>query len=515
VSALRSATHATLNSTRLLALALAVVLGEAASRTALALVWSPLVFLWPPAIAVVGFGVGASTVRDALPRDARPADCHSPSPFALVGGAVVGHAVALGLGTAAFLLLDTPLRAALYALGHGDALGTTVQIGGAALGVVVGTLLAWTVSGVAVGRLVAGASPRRAAETALLAPVRTPRAVAGTLGVHLVLAALLGLALATGVEFGRLRRPGTAALVLGGGLAIPVLVFGLAFLAARYRAWTPPAPTTDLDGRRLALVALLLTGLVVGAGAVRMAELRPMPASTPDALPDDPDAAYATALANTFRADHRYRLTLADDDDPDGEPFVVERRLDRSDRQYSQRLAGEAQGPSVYASAGTGAPPIREFDAVTLGERTIGTDGRTVRASPDYLLYTDGYGWDETGGLRPPTGTVDGWRVVDRSDGRLVLELAGAPSVFEATQRVEPGRITNVSAARIRATVDRDTRTLDRIDVRFDANVTVSETTHHVQIHAVHEFAVGIDVRRPAALGPPRPGERVWKLLVY
>ena len=513
MSALRAALHATLNGSRLLAVAAAVALGETVLRIALALRGPPaLALLCPPIVAVVGFGLAAPTIRAALPADARPADGDAPAVPTLVVAAVVGHAAALFLGTAGFLLLDTPLRAALYALGSGDALGTTVQLGGAVLGVVVGTLLAWVVPGVAVGRLVAGATPRRAAGTALLAPARSPRAVAGALGIHVALALLLGLSLAVGIEAGRLRRSAVVAAALGGGVALPVLVLGPAVLAARYRAWTAsraPGP----DRRRLALAALLCTGLVVGAAGVRTAELRPGVDDDPDALPADPDAAYATALGNTFRADHRYRLTILDGDDPDGEPFVVDRRLDRTDRQYRQRLAGEARGPPVYASAGTGSPPIRGPDAVALGERTVGT-GRTVRASPDYLLYTTGYAWDGEGGLQPPA-PVDGWRVVDRSDERLVLELAGARPTFEAVQRVSPDRITNVSAARIRARIDRRNRTLERIEVRFAATVTVGETTDRIELRVDHAFSVGVDVERPAALGPPRPGELLWKLLVY
>ena len=513
MSALRSAVHATLNSSRLLALASGVALGEMASRIALGLLGPPvLAVLWPPVVAVVGFGLAAPTVRAALPDDARPDDGDGPSAVALASAAVLGHAAALLLGTAGFLLLDTPIRAALYALGHGDALGIPVQIGGAAFGVVVGTLLAWTLPGIAVGRLVAGATSQRATRTALLAPARSPRAVAGALGVHAAIALLLTLSLAAGVGAGQLRRSAVVAAGVGGGLALPVLILAPAVLAARYRAWAAPVRAVGPGRRRLALAALLLSGLVVGAAGVRTAELRPGVAPAPDALPADPDEAYATALTNTFRADHRYRITILDGDDPDGEPFVVDRLLDRADRQYRQRSLGEARGPSVYASAGTGAPPIRGLDPVALGERSVGDD-RTVRASPDYLLYTDGYDWDD-GGFQPPR-PVDGWRIVDRSENRLVLELAGARPTFEAVQSVTPDRITNVSAARIRAVIDREGRTLDRIEVRFAATVTAGETTDRIELRVDHEFAVGIDVERPAALGPPGPGELVWKLLVY
>ena len=511
MSALRSAVRATLNSPRLLALATVVALGETALRISLGLLGPPvLAVLWPPVVAVVGFGLAVPTVRAALPDDERPVpNRDDPGPSTLVAAAVLGHAAAILLGTAGFLLLDTPIRVVLYRFGHGDVLGIPVQVGGATLGVVVGTLLAWVVPGVAIGRLVAG-DRVTAVESVLAATGESPRAVAGALGAHLAFAGLLALAVVTAAGVARSTRSGLLPLAVGGGLAALVSAFALALLAARY-VGGGVGPVARPEPRRLALVALLLTGLVAGAGGVRLAELRPT--DDPAALPDDPDAAYETALANTFRADHRYRLTILDGDDPDGEPFVVDRRLDRTDRQYRQRALGEAQGPDLFAGTGTGSPPARAFDRVALGRWTVGDD-RTVRASPDYLYWVDGYRWDDEGGFQPPA-SVDGWRVVDRSDGRLVLELVGARATFEAVQSVTPDRITNVSAARIRAVIDRERRTLDRIDVRFAATVTVGETTDRIELRVDHEFAVGIDVARPAALGPPGPGELVWKLLVY
>ena len=507
MSALRSATHATLNSPRLFA----VALGETASRIGLALLGPPvLAILWPPVFAVVGFGLAAPTVRAALPDDVPAPRGDAPTPITLVTVAVLGHLAALALGTAGFLLFDTSVRAALYWLGYGDALGLSVQVGGAVLGVVVGTLLAWTLPGVAVGRVIGGTTPRRAVKSALVVPRVAPRAFLGALGAHAAFAGLLGLSVVTAAGAARSTGSGFVALAVGGGLAVLVSAFALALLAARSVADGDGGAAPRPDPRRLALVALLLTGLVTGVGGVRMAELRPT--AEPAALPDDPDGAYATALSNTRRADHRYRVAVLDDDG-NGEPFVVERTLDRSDRQYRQRALGEAQGPDLYAGTGTGSPPARAFDRVALGRRTVGDD-RLVRASPDYLYWVDGYRWDGDSGLHPPT-RVDGWTVADRSDHRLVLELTGARPVFEATQGFVPDRVTNTSAAGIRTTIDRESRTVERIEVRFDATVTVGETTDHIRLRVDHEFQVGIDVGRPPVLGPPQPGELVWKLLVY
>lgn len=505
MSALRNALHAALNRPRLLALAAAVVVCETAVRVALGWIVAPaLALLWPPVIAVVALGAGAPVVREALPSG--PADPSPSSLLALAAAAVVGHAVALVGGTAAFLLVDTPLRAALYAAGVDSS--TVRVVLRAVVGVSLGTALAWAVPATGVVRLVAGADPRRAARTALVRPFRSLRGLATAVGLHLVAAGAVVGVVALGFAVAGPRSPALG-VALAGGLVALVAPFGLAALAAFHL-------DRDATGRggpvgdpvRVALAALLLSGLVVGAGAVRVAELRPLDAA-PAALPDDPDGTYATALDNTRRADHRHRAAV----DPGPEAFVIEHRIDRSDRQYRQIPSGEAAGPAVYASSGTGSPPIRGLGSVALGTRTLG-DGRTVRASPDYLRWAAAYDRERTGGLQPPSPAVDGWTVVDRGDDRIVLELRDPRSVFAATHGTDPDRIANVSRARIRATIDPDRRTVDRIEVRFAATVVDDGRSDRVAAHVVHEFAAA-DVTRPAAVGDPAPGEAVWKLLVY
>ncbi|WP_248897786.1 hypothetical protein [Haloplanus halobius] len=506
MSALRSAARATLNSPRLLALAALAAIAETAIRIGATLAESiPLAILWPP-ISVVVLGLVAPNVRAALPPAVRPDDVGRPALPVLLAVAVGGHALALAVGTTAFLLLDTPVRVALYWLGYGDALTTlSVQVGGAIIGVAVGTLLGWVVVAPAVGRVVAGESPSRALGAALAGADASPRTVARLLAVHLAFAGLLAVAVATAIRSGRL-----VGLVLGGAIAVLVSAFALALLAARAIA-AAPADASSPDWRRVVLVVVLLVAAGTAVGGVRAAELRPT-ATHSASLPDDPDTAYATAHENTLRADHRYRVAVLA---PDADPFVVEHRIDRTDRQYRQSTAGRAHGPAVYASAGTGSPPTRGLDAVALGSRTVGSDERPVRAAPDYVSWADRYDWAPGGGLQPPVSGVDGWRVVERGDDRLVLELTDSEAVFAATQPNAPDRLSNVSAARIRAVIDRESATLERIDVRFDGTVTSNGDPTRIASRVRHEFTVGVDVKRPLALGTPWPGELVWRVLVY
>lgn len=507
MSALRSAAESTLNSTRLVGVAAVVAVVEIALRVLLAFAVSPLlVVALPPVVAVVAFGVvvpESSVTDDSRPRYRERLRGRGRT---LAVTAVRCHAAALALGVAAFLLLDTAVRAGLYRAGFGHRLGPAVQLLAPLVGVGVGTFLAWGL--LAPAGAASSASPSRTATRTLVTAAESPRDAAVAVAVHLLAAVLLAVPGVVGLAY--VRGPFVPHLVVGvaASLTAVVATFALAFLAAFHATDAP-----EMEGRswrpsvRAALVVGLLVALVVGSGAVRVTERRPVDVEAKP-LPSDPDARYATAFENTERASHGHRVTVLGGGD---EPFVVERRIDRADRQYRQFTAGSALGPDVYADAGVGAPPRRGADAFALGGRTA--DGRPVRALPDYFRWERGYEWDG-GGLRPPA-PVDGWRVVDETDRRVTLELTDPVAVFAAGQRRRPDAVRNVSAARIRAVVDTRRRTLERVEYRLNATVVVEGSEGRVDGHVVHEFAVGIDVKRPAALGPRTPGEWAWKLFAY
>jgi hypothetical protein len=543
------AVRVTLADGRLLAVAAVAAVVETALRLRLAAVHPVGAVLAPPVVALVVLGTRAPAVRAARrgaagaePRTGRGRLVRHGR---LVAVAVAGHAVALALGVGTVLVVDTAARAVVYGLGAGDRLSPAVALLVPLPGVAVATWCWWTVPALAAVAVVDGASTREAVRRTLVALAERPRGLARGLGLHLGTAALLVPGALVGVAWAtRLRAP-TLGVGVGGSLTALVSAFALALLAARHLGRrTPPAPGPARSGlplARLAVAGLAVTGVVVGAGAVRSTELRPLDAA-PEPLPDDPDAAYATARANTERASHAYRVAVRDAADGGGaarsgsgggevngggaarsgsgggelngggEPFVVERRVDRADRRFRSWTAGEARGPSVYAAAGTGSPPMRRYDRFALGRRTV-AGGRTVRATPGYVLWADAYDWE--GGLSPPAA-VDGWRVADRRADALVLVVTAPRAVLAATSGLrDPDRVVRANESRVRAVVDPDRGTLRSVESRLDVTVVVDGERHRLSGVTTHEFAVDVDVERPAALGAPSPGERLWKLFVY
>ena len=531
--ALRPPLSVALNDTRLVAVATAVALVEATGRILLAALFNPLLAIAaPPVVAAVG--LAAVTPR-------RPADAGGPAGAeAARSGSVrdrlprllaVGHAAALAGGVALFVLVDTPVKAVVYWLGRGDALGLGWLVAWPTVGVAAGTFLSWSVVAGAVTDTVLGEGPTgstaspvrgavRSVGTAVVRAFAAPRSLAVAAGCHLFPVGVALLAAATVLVLGMPRGPAAVGVALMAAVVIGATALtglSLAFLTALHAQWwvrtggssDAAAAGRDLPVRRVALALLFVSALVVGAGAVRVTETRPVD-TAPEPLPEDPDALYATALANTERASHDYRVTIEGDD----EPFIVGHRIDREDRRYRQYLRGQAAGPEVYASTGVGSPPPRTgVIAYALGSRTAPETDQSVAALPAYVYWDITYEWRATG-LNPPAA-VEGWEVVDRTDDRVVLELTDPAAVFRAAQGDAPDAVRNASVSRIRATVDRDRGTLRTADMRLNATVVHGDDAHPYDATTSHEFAVDVDVERPDELGPPRPGEWVWRLLVY
>ena len=547
--ALRSPLSVALNDTRLVAVAVAVALVEATVRSLLAALWNPIVALAaPPVVAAVGlaavtprnpptaagfvasetagdvsrFDGGVGAVRDRLPR--------------VVAIATIGHAVALAGGLALFVLVDTPAKAAVYWLGRGDVLGIGWLVAWPTVGVAAGTFLAWSAVAGAVTDAALGAEEvetrgekptlRGAVEhvaTAVVRSLATPRSTAVVVGCHLLPVVIGVVGAATVLVLGGPRMPGSVGVALMAAVALGAIALigvSLAFLTALHAHRTvrepvnadPDAGSTveSLPVRRVALALLVVSALVVAAGAVRVTETRPVDAA-PEPLPGEPDALYATALANTERASHDYRVAVNAGSE---EPFIVGHRIDREDRRYRQFARGEAVGPEVYASTGVGSPPPRTgVAAYALGTRTAPETDQSVAALPAYVHWDVRYEW-EAGRLNPPSA-VEGWEVTDRGDDRLVLELTDPESVYYAAQGRRPSDVTDVSSSRIRATVDRDRGTLRSVDVRLNATVVHDDESRRYDADVRHEFTVDVGVERPAELGSPSIGEWIWRLLVY
>jgi hypothetical protein len=145
----------------------------------------------------------------------------------------------------------------------------------------------------------------------------------------------------------------------------------------------------------------------------------------------------------------------------------------------------------------------------------VGPDDRPVRASPDYVQWAADYDLHDAGGLTPPSPDVEGWRVVVRNETTLVLELTDPRAVLASSQARPPDRVTDVSAARVRAVVDADRGIVETVTYRFEGSVGTNETTSHVDARVRYSFAVGVDVRRPDVLAPQSPESWLWKLFAY
>ncbi|MCW8172562.1 hypothetical protein D8S78_10080 [Natrialba swarupiae] len=89
---------------------------------------------------------------------------------ALAALATVGHWIAIVVGTALFLVVDTPIRFVLYWVGYGDLFTFTVVTFGPFAGIGIGALVAWIVPGIAVAEIGRGVRVTDAFRTAMAAP---------------------------------------------------------------------------------------------------------------------------------------------------------------------------------------------------------------------------------------------------------------------------------------------------------------------------------------------------------
>lgn len=510
---LRDALHVVLNRPRVFALAAATLLCEAAVRLALAVVHPVLTVAFPPVVALPVLAAAAPTVRDALETpDATPqwrvtATLRDRGPR-LLAVAVGGHLVALALGAAAFLLVDTPLRAAVYATG-GSLSPTTVLVAPLA-GVAAGALIAWAVLAPAVEHVVAGDRLRAAAAAPLREAGnrrRTTRAVALHLACVLAAGVLVGT-LASGQYATRDAATLAFLATVGAGAGTLVLLGVFVYPMHVALAASEPGEPRSVPVRRVALVALLVAGLVAGASAVRVTETRPGTA-TAEPLPADASDAYAAALDNTGAADHRVVAT----ERWDGERAVATTVVERSTRQFRASLRHENRTDVGYADSGV----AYQFRGYTPGFFRLGgtaADGDTAHALPGYWQVSDDYTVTEGVGIGYglPAARTGSWTTVERAGDTRTLELTGDAAVFEALQGDTTGSVT-AETARIRMRVDAERGVV--LGGRARLNATVDGTRLVRNVSYAVETGRSVDARRPAALGSRSLGELAWDVFAY
>ncbi|MXV61023.1 hypothetical protein GS429_02900 [Natronorubrum sp. JWXQ-INN-674] len=520
MSSVRSVLQAARSDRRLLVVATVVASLEVAVRLGLGTLLDPhfgtlwvllAVLLTPPVITVFGLAAVSSSAREmVVDADDWTEAGFAPQNWSLAGllgrraalaaVAVVGHGFAVGGGFVGFLLVDTPVRFALYWGGYGEVFTFNVLTYSPFVGIGLGTIVAWTIPAIAVVEIGNGTAVTAAVRTALTAAISVPRSVGtAVLGHFAFLVGVVGVAFvavsttdrigSSGLEIGGI---GVAVLFVLGGLTLAVgagawLATSVAFIADRFAG--PSA-----DGRlersvpvvRLLLVVLVVTALVGTAGAVRTNEVRPMDAS-PDPLPDDPDGIYATAFANTDRTSHEYRWL--NETNPDADP-IYEFRIDRADRQ----LTTSFEGVDGYFSTGT----FSQGQPAPL---------------PGYAMMTS----EVVPRLGEPSPDADNWTVVDERDAELTLELSDPVDVADAFGGIDLEDQTNdpeVHDSRARVIVDTERATLSRGELRLNVSDPALGDGGY-DAHTVFEYEIGTDVDRPDKLGSPSMGERLWRLLAY
>ena len=489
----------------------AAVTVETLGRVALAGVHPALAVLAPPVVGVSLLAPGAHDAR-RLGR--------------AVAASGAGHPVAVAGGVVAFLLLDTPVRAAAYAVGV--ELSPPVVLLVPFVEVAVGTLAAWAVLAPLVARVTTAEPLREAVGDGLRVVVSAPRRTVlrwlrGVgIGATAVVAGVAGLVVGVGVGPTVSLAAGTVAAVSAGVTATVVAVPTL----VRTNGPTT-TPTDDPSGvesgssrsmgvrsgdpsvARLAVVAVLIVGLTATAGAVRVTETRPTPTAGP--LPADASEAYATAVANTQASDHRFTYRSVDPPGAATGQFAVTRTLDRSDRQYRVTTTGAIPARPAYADSGTGYPTTGTFRPFAFGERPVTTETgqRTVTALPAYWTYDALYRLDGGELTLPASGTGE-WERNEAEPTQLVLTEPRA--VFAALFGPPPAPVT-ADRARIAVSVDPDRGVITGGEAAFDG--TVGDRS--IVFVAGYEVESGphVDADRPEEVGPRSPGEWLWKLLAY
>ncbi|GGM58798.1 fumarate reductase subunit D [Halarchaeum rubridurum] len=517
--ALRDGLRVALNRPRTFGFAGGALLCEVVLRLALATVHPLLAVVCPPVVALPLLGATAPAVDAAVadpaatPALALRARLRERGPT-LLALAVGGHLVALACGAAAFLLLDTPVRWAVYATG-GTVSTVAVHVT-PLVGVAVGAFLAWGLLAPAVARAASGDGVGVDVRAPLRA-LRDRRRTAAVLGLHLV-CALVALGLfAACVALAADYYPTRTAALLSLGVAFASTVGALVLLGtlaypihvALARRGGPRPPS--LSPKRVAVAALLLTTLVAGASAVRVTETRPTPdaGTGTAALPADATDAYAAALDRTAARDHRVTVR----DAHEGRALVSTTTVERTDRRIrtvvdtgdGDPTVGYADSGVVYGLAGF-SPGL-----FALGERHAG-DWKRARALPGYWYLRDEYAVTDGFASGLPEPHTGAWTTVNRTDGVRTVALTDDAAVFDALLDVEADD-ASVRSGRVRMRLDTERGVVLGGSARLNATLGDHDLVRNRTYDAAS--GPGVEAPRPDTLGARSPGEWLWDVFAY
>ncbi|MFD1513790.1 hypothetical protein [Halomarina rubra] len=273
-------------------------------------------------------------------------------------------------------------------------------------------------------------------------------------------------------------------------------------------------PTRDVTGTasvrtqlrrhvpRFALAGLFVSALLVGTVAVRTVDVRPYEATTTDVSPDA-DAVVLFEAGRTALGRESHTAAARVTNTTSGRQMSV----CTSDINYRQRRG------TAHFTFGDDAGRAYLQEGV-FAQRNDYTQSKWLveRSDPDDL------GWFRCPTtLRLPAGD-EPWRVAERTDENVTLELTDPVAIRNATTVDLRNSMVADGPNRIVATFDRDTGRLLAVDetlnfvLREDGNVTDQTRTHTELRFSGYESTT---VERPESLGDPGLRERLLDVLYY
>lgn len=533
----RSPYRDALGSSYLLQIAFAVALGETLLRILLADVLHPFMYvLTPPVVAVLGFGLAAPSLRTRVfgMRRRYAVDPTGSILGRLVAIAVVGHVIAIVLGGGMFFIIDTAMQALIYGLTDFTR-PPFVVFALPVLGVFVGTLVVWGAGALVVIGVSDGLSIRQSIDYAL--SKFTTRPVGNLIGLHLLLVVCVVISGAIGAPLAFAAESRRLFLAVAGVLTIVLTTVPLALCSAQalttvrsgidhdesassardsetdqptqhppHNPSTHPTQRSDIPVARLAIVLLLIISLATVAGAARMMELRPL--DDTEALGEDPDEMFATALSNTQTVSHSVEwIESAGDDEPVSGGWAS----DREDRQ----IRWDHPNSEVIDYVTTGEqtlPPVTTTDDIIAFFGTSPSDHERgeLRSPANYAHWAD----NPAGAIViPELVPVEGWELVDEEPGTVTLALTDQASIFElAMPTVDDGSVNSVETTDVMARIDTESHTLAELDITIEA---IFDGDAEINTSQQFRFETGIDVDRPDNLSTPSVEATVWRVLIY
>lgn len=365
--------------------------------------------------------------------------------------------------------------------------------------------------------------PRRAWRSSLRFARQQPLSL---LGFGVAVAVLhAGPGLASGFV-GRTLFSGWFADVLGGFVAVTLGSVGLTLAATLQAVYfertVAPAVTSGSKAKseaasenqtgtrwlRVATVCVLVVAAVGGSVAVRTADVRPVE-HEPEALPDEPTAAYEVAASNTVNANHRRVVLAANLSDPNATLSpMVRTGVDYRDRQayvYFTDDSGEMTG-SYYAE---GTLALRNTYGTWSGLLAYGAGNWSAIAGPGYALAQPRYVLSETVVPNPDAN----WTVVARNDSTLVFRVDEETAIREANPSASyagtTGNLTNDSYVEV--TVDRERGVVREAVLHLHS----LDTGRHFRYVIRFESVGTADLERPDVLGQRTAFEWAWDVFYY